>query len=755
MAILAMDSVTLAAVVDVDYIRRYYLLQASTLAAPAAPTTNPPSGLWSTTEPGYTAGSTNTLYTTDLIVFSDNSFDYLPVQKSSSYEAAKQAWNNAENAKDVATSAQASADSAIATASGKNTVTMSLVDAPASAAGTTPGDVWNRTETKVDAKDGTSKTTIIKAWVSDGTNWKPSLISETYISQINLGVGTYGLLKGDRLEADTITGREIKADLVGAAVGQFVQADIGNLVVTGTSTLSSAVVDRMFTNIFSAKKITGNEISAESIGAAVGSFVNISADQITGGLITASIGMWANGEIIAGQWSGTCAVMSAMKGFETKRVGRDGVQFVTTNIGNPNGANQFAIYKEDDSDATFSVSEDGDVIGQSFSSKSDIEIDGKPLLGKSLDPNAEDGWIDPLPKGIVAYGNFAAWAGDGRKATAPNSTAVTAGIGYLSFQMLAGRSYRVVMPYNYHVGSVVNSAGRAQVSIRYTYGTGGNKPSSVPNDSSTLVATDVHNHTAGVSWESGRLNFFWGTPFQVDTWVTLYIYLQAMNCVMTPGPGVSPVDSWKITVEDIGPLVADTADKFVSGTPPTAPKSNYVMTWTASASKNFLGNGNPSALSMDTSKNILRHGYYSGQAGDSRSVWVVNPSSVAGVGNDGTKTMAQALAGATITKVEIWVQSLHWWNSSGGTLYYRPLGSSTIPSTLTNAQSPPTVFTRKFTSRSQGLWITVPNSWVSATATGIVYGPTASSSQANYGYFADHTHPNVSYRPKFRISYNR
>lgn len=97
MAVKAKDQITLSAVVDVFAVYRYYKLQASTLAAPSKPTVSPPSG-WSDTEPSYTSGSTNTLYTVDCNVFSDGTFAYSAVSKSSSYEAAKEAWNKADAA---------------------------------------------------------------------------------------------------------------------------------------------------------------------------------------------------------------------------------------------------------------------------------------------------------------------------------------------------------------------------------------------------------------------------------------------------------------------------------------------------------------------------------------------------------------------------------------------------------------------------------------------------------------------------------
>ena len=112
MAVKARDDVTLANITDVANVRRYYLLQASTLAAPAAPTANPAPSPWVTSEPSYSEGSTNSLYTVDLTVFSDGSFDYSPVSKSSSYEAAKSAWNKANAASNAAADATNTANSA-------------------------------------------------------------------------------------------------------------------------------------------------------------------------------------------------------------------------------------------------------------------------------------------------------------------------------------------------------------------------------------------------------------------------------------------------------------------------------------------------------------------------------------------------------------------------------------------------------------------------------------------------------------------
>lgn len=101
MPIKARAQITISKVIDIYACYRYYKLQSSTLAKPSKPTTNPPSG-WSDTEPAYVSGSTNTLYFVDCNVYSDKSFSFSEVSKSSSYEAAKDAWNKANNAiKDV------------------------------------------------------------------------------------------------------------------------------------------------------------------------------------------------------------------------------------------------------------------------------------------------------------------------------------------------------------------------------------------------------------------------------------------------------------------------------------------------------------------------------------------------------------------------------------------------------------------------------------------------------------------------------
>ena len=107
--ILTRSSITLTWERDITSVTWYYKLQASTASVPAKPTTDPPSG-WTTTEPSYTEGSTNSLYIVQKTNYSDGTFSYSSVSLSSSYEAAKAAYNKSVAAHQAAQAAQKGLD---------------------------------------------------------------------------------------------------------------------------------------------------------------------------------------------------------------------------------------------------------------------------------------------------------------------------------------------------------------------------------------------------------------------------------------------------------------------------------------------------------------------------------------------------------------------------------------------------------------------------------------------------------------------
>lgn len=114
MAVKGSATVTLSQYRDTESVTRYYKLQLSSLAAPDKPTNvkpdETPAG-WSKSEPA--CDITMTLYTVDITVFSDGTTYVSDVSKSTSYEAAKEAYNKAQTAQSTAVEAAKTASNYI------------------------------------------------------------------------------------------------------------------------------------------------------------------------------------------------------------------------------------------------------------------------------------------------------------------------------------------------------------------------------------------------------------------------------------------------------------------------------------------------------------------------------------------------------------------------------------------------------------------------------------------------------------------
>ena len=109
MAVKASVEVTVTDQTDAEAIVTWYQLTTSA-TRPQAPSTSSaastPSG-WSTTEPGFQEGATTYLYTCQQLVWKDGTCDWGQVQLSSSYEAAKSAYNRSVAAAAAAAEAMA------------------------------------------------------------------------------------------------------------------------------------------------------------------------------------------------------------------------------------------------------------------------------------------------------------------------------------------------------------------------------------------------------------------------------------------------------------------------------------------------------------------------------------------------------------------------------------------------------------------------------------------------------------------------
>lgn len=114
MAVKGSATVTLSQYRDTESVTRYYKLQSSSMAAPDKPANVKPNETpagWSKAEPA--CDITKTLYTCDVTVFSDKTTHVSDVSKSTSYEAAKEAWNKANNAQGTANEAKKYTDNAL------------------------------------------------------------------------------------------------------------------------------------------------------------------------------------------------------------------------------------------------------------------------------------------------------------------------------------------------------------------------------------------------------------------------------------------------------------------------------------------------------------------------------------------------------------------------------------------------------------------------------------------------------------------
>lgn len=98
MAVKGRATVTLTQYRDIQSVTRYYKLRPAGSSAPLKPETKPPSSDWTDSEPA--CDISKELYFCDLTIFSNGEGEYSKVSKSTSYEAAKEAYHKAQAAKD-------------------------------------------------------------------------------------------------------------------------------------------------------------------------------------------------------------------------------------------------------------------------------------------------------------------------------------------------------------------------------------------------------------------------------------------------------------------------------------------------------------------------------------------------------------------------------------------------------------------------------------------------------------------------------
>ena len=206
MAIVAQDQVTLQTISGFKGTVTYYLLQSSALNPPSKPSTETPTGGWTTTEPTFSFDTTLTLYTVPKNLFGVNQFEYGAVQTSSQYEAAKAAYNKAENSIYISNLAKELAEG--------------LVDlSPSMPENPLPGQVWISQD---------EETNMTGVWRFNGSEWQQSSIL-TGLIMVPGEDGQMTLIGPKGVDAPSVLADIIRTEVLYADVGgvkKFIVSDI-------------------------------------------------------------------------------------------------------------------------------------------------------------------------------------------------------------------------------------------------------------------------------------------------------------------------------------------------------------------------------------------------------------------------------------------------------------------------------------------------------------------------------------------------
>lgn len=198
---------------------------------------------------------------------------------------------------------------------------------------------------------------------------------------------------------------------------------------------------------------------------------------------------------------------------------------------------------------------------------------------------------------------------------------------------------------------------------------------------------------------------------------------------------------------------ATTTPPSLPATPDPVPpaRTTYVTVWTANAGATYRGDG---TKRNDTTN--LAQGYYDSTNGNQQAVALftaANSTPEPGYTGETGKTLADALAGATVVKVEEWVYFEHWNYTSGGTARIGRYAGAAVPATYTGAA--PTI-TSPGWPRQAGRWIDVTAATdlaqLAAGNVGLSLGPGIGTDKTYYGRAHGHTDPHP---PRRRITYNK
>ena len=581
------------------------------------------------------------------------------------YLAAEAAAAAAKSAADAAM-AEAKAKASMAevqaaitvSANGKNAITVSA-DAP-SGSGVVVGDTWWQVDAAGD---------IYGQWSWNGSQW---------------------------------TAREVRSEVIA-------NLDVGKLTVTGESRFTSAVVDRLYADIFTAHKITAEQI----VIAALDEDGNLAPGSV--GAITLQNGVVGADKIIADEVA--VAVADLVKARVENLVVTDGAEIndavivklasemITAGVLRTAESGQrvvidgngIVMYGVDPDGVEFElvrIGPNGDNLitsGDTTISPAGVQAPSGTFDDLTVGGESLGAILDALPRGLVAWGNLtsnSAWDSD---------TVLRARRGELQTVLQPNRTYRVSMSAHF----VETSASAAQVIESLYYSFDGTP---IPRGTST---GNFYRGTYNRSYLYG--NNIYATPsqeFMVNTdgwtsartfWVMYFIEPQSPSWpVRLVARNDYPAT---LAVEDLGPSMASTLKRWNDNNggeiqDPTPQIQRYVKTYPSNGFETYNYNGS------NANANEVVQGLYAGGPSNSRrrGGWTF-PS------------MTGDLAGSTVEKIEVYLYMNHSFYTAGATVN-PAVWSGSIKDGLKS-------FTQVTNwKRNTGKWFTLPSSYHAAFKSG-------------------------------------
>lgn len=599
-------------------------------------------------------------------------------------EAAQQAQQRADTAIANAADALTAAQTAKTTADGKNTLRFSLSEPTSSTPGQRSGDTWWRANT-----DGN----IIGQWTWDGAQWVSVQLRSEVIANLDvskLSVHDSAQISEaviGRLFADIFTAHKITAEQI--IVGGLPSEALADGAVGAVKIADGAVLaDKLAADSVLADKIKAGEIETPHMKAN-----SINADRLIANSITAdkvnatSVGA----ELVT---AGTLRTAASGNRLELNSEGvvlygndSDQGDIEQVRLG-PSGSNLLTI-----GDSTISAENVSSPRGEF----ADLTIGGDSL------PDI----LTQLPRGMRAWGQLI------NSSQLSSRTNIMERRGELQTTLEPNRLYRIRLSEHFvEVSGGVNT--NIVEELRYTYDAVPVNVQVTP-DAGTNRGVFMRNPVfAGSATSINGMDFMLNTGNWSGDRIFWLMWLMRTETSTRPVRVLatsfySPV----LSVEDMGPAMAPTLKRWNDGdggggssTPeepdPTPVVVRRTQTWDAAS------------YGGDTKSGTVYQGVY-GSYGHRYGGWVFLPA------------MRTALSGSTIEKFEVYMKNAHWYYGSGGTARLAPNVGGYKDTRGRSVDSPNWP-------RGAGRWVTIPSDW--------------------YPYFADGTYRGIStYAPGTSLTY--